>query len=231
MKVLLVEDDAFLSGMLCQELGSINYVIEAVGNNALATYHLAHGEFELLLIDRLLPDGDGLELVSPYRASGGAAGVIVITARRSVEERVEALECGADDVLPKPFALGELRARIRALRRRPRTWQPEIYKVGDLVIDCERQLVDVQGVTVNLTPKELLVLRLLARNPGRLLSRGQLVRQVWDQDHEPDAHSLEVHVSNMRVKLSAAGSDVRIAARRGAGYQLVDRATGVALGH
>ncbi len=221
VKLLLVEDDELLRNLLVRELRRDGNVVAVAATRAEASRHLMDDQFEVLVVDWNLPDGTGIDVVTSYRASTRSGGAIVITVRPSIDDRVAALEAGADDILVKPFELRELRARIRAVGRRPQPWHREAYTVGNLTVDCEGLCASVRNRAMNLTPKEWLVLRFLARNPGRVIPRSELASQVWDSSHEPDAHVLDVHVGNLRAKLQALGSDVGIVTRRGAGYQLI----------
>ncbi len=221
MRVLIVEDDEMLRGLLSLALRADGYVVEEAPTFAEGIGKSEVGQFQLLLVDWNLPDGDGTDLVAAYRASGGAASTILITARNSIEDQVVGLDAGADDFISKPFLIPALRARVRALMRRSPQWAPQLFTIGDLTIDCDRRIAFVNGHALDLTPKEWQVLWFLARHDGRLATRAAFVREVWAEKSEPDVHTLEVHISNLRRKLSAKRSDVGIAARRGAGYHLV----------
>ena len=221
MRVLIVEDDTMLRAVLCRTLRADGYVVEEATTLAEGVWKSGIGQFQLLLVDWNLPDGDGTDLVIAYRASGGSAATILITARDSIEDQIVGLDAGADDFISKPFQIPPLRARVRALLRRSPQWTPQLFTVGDLTIDCDRKTAVVHGQVLDLTPKEWQVLCFLAQNDGRPATRAAVVGEVWDENHEPDIHALEVHVSNLRAKLAAKRSTVRIVTRRGAGYQLV----------
>ena len=196
------------------------YVVEEAGTLAEGIWKSGVGTFHLLVVDWNLPDGDGTDLVAAYRAAGRAASIILITTRTSVEDQIVGLDVGADDFITKPFLIPALRARVRALMRRSPQWTPQLFTIGDLTIDCDRKTAFGRGHALDLTPKEWQVLCFLAQNNGRPVSRAAMVAEVWDENHEPDIHALEVHISNLRAKL-AEHSNVRIVTRRGAGYQLV----------
>ena len=220
MRVLIVEDDAMLSAMVSRALRADGHVVEEATTFAEGRRQSTSGQFQLLLIDWNLPDGIGPDLIATYRGAGGSGGAILITARNSVADQVVGLDAGADDFVCKPFEISALRARIRALMRRPTEWTTQILTIGDLTIDGERKTALVHGQVLDLTLKEWQVLWSLAQHDGRPAPRAAVVGQVWEGNHEPDIHALEVHVSNLRGKLAASRSAVRIVARRGAGYQL-----------
>jgi len=179
---------------------------------------IGDGPLDMLLVERKLPDGSGLNLIASYRAQGGHAGAIVMTARNEPSDRVEALDRGADDVIVKPFDFDELFSRIRALARRPREWKSEVYQFSELVVDCEQQLAMVGASRLDLTPKEFLLLRSLAQRPSQLIRREDLIRQVWGDQADQGSRSLNVHIRNLRIKLMTQAATVVIASRRGRGY-------------
>ncbi|MGE0552184.1 MAG: response regulator transcription factor [Gemmatimonadales bacterium] len=218
MRVLLVEDQASLRGLLRHELRRRNYVVSEASSHAEAAEKIGDGPLEMLLIERKLPDGSGLNLIASYRALGGHAGAIVMTGRSEPSDRVEALDHGADDVIVKPFDFDELFSRIRALARRPREWKSEVYQFSGLAVDCEQQSAFVGTKRLELTPKEFLLLRAIAQRPGQLVRREDLIRQVWGDKADRGSRSLNVHIRNLRIKLMNEAATVVIASRRGRGY-------------
>jgi DNA-binding response OmpR family regulator len=226
LRALIVEDDAMLRGVVARALRGDGYVLEEAATLAEGRWKSGRGPFELLIVDWNLPDGMGTELIAGYRAAGGSAGVIVITARDSIEDQVTGLESGADDFVSKPFRIEVLRARGRALLRRSVEWAAPTLSLGDLMIDSERTLAQVNDRTLDLTPKEWQLLLFLVRHAQRPAPRSEVVGLVWDGHEEPDPHVLDVHISHLRRKLAAAGSAIQIVTRRGAGYQLVLPAVG-----
>lgn len=219
--MLIVEDDDMLRGLLSRAFRADGYVVEEAPTLAEGIGKSGVGQFQLLLVDWNLPDGDGTDLVAAYRASGGSGATILITARNSIEDQIAGLDAGADDFVIKPFQIPPLRARVRALMRRPPQWAAQRFTIGDLTIDCDRKIAFVDGHALDLTRKEWQVLWFLARHDGRPATRADTVSEIWAESQEPDIHALQVHVSNLRRKLTARRSNVGIAARRGAGYYLV----------
>lgn len=221
MWVLLVEDDDLLGDLLTRELRRDGYMVGRATTRAAAAEQLAVLRYQILVVDRNLPDGDGLDVLRAYRAEAGAGGAILITVRDSLDDIVDGLEAGADDYLSKPFEIRELRARIKALLRRAGTWADRTQRVGDLTIDFDRRAVGLAGQVVPLAPKEWLILSVLARNVGSVVSRADLITHLWDTHHRVDAHALDVHLFNLRTRLARLGSTVAIVTRRGAGHQLL----------
>jgi len=221
LKALIVDSDETLARLLERELHRDGFTVHRAASRADGVQLCAATAYDLLLIDWNLPDGSGLDVLASFRAAGHTGSVILVTVDSTIELRVAGLDAGADDFLVKPFELRELRARIRAVFRRPQPWTREVYSVGDLIVDGEGQCATVRDGVLDLTQKEWRVLRLLARQPGRVVSRAELVMRAWEDSPEPDSNALNVHISNLRAKLSALGSTVAIRARRGAGFQLV----------
>jgi len=189
-------------------------------SHAEASEMIGDGPIDVMLVERKLPDGSGLSLIASYRAHGGHAGAIVMTALNEPADRVEALDRGADDVIVKPFDFDELFSRIRALARRPREWKSEVYGFSELVVDCEQQLALLGDSRLDLTPKEFLLLRALAQRPSQLIRREDLIRQVWGDQADQGSRSLNVHIRNLRIKLMNRAARVLIGSRRGRGYGL-----------
>jgi DNA-binding response OmpR family regulator len=200
-RVLVVEDDAGIARSLCRGLARAGYEVQAVGTGAAA---LAVGPVDVVLLDLGLPDIDGVEVCRLLRSRTDAA-VIVVTARGEEGDRVAALDEGADDYLVKPFGLAELLARIRAVLRRVRPTGPAVLAHGSLAVDPRTRRVTVDGAAVSLTPKEFDILECLAADPGRVITRQELLERVWDANWYGPTKVLDVHVAALRRKLGVPG--------------------------
>lgn len=220
MRVLLVEDEIGLSETLRAVLERERFVVDHVDCLAAGREAAMVGSFDLVLLDRTLPDGDGLSLIPVVRARAPGIPVIVLSARGAVPDRIVGLDGGADDYLAKPFALDEMLARIRAVRRRPAERGREEIHVGALVYDVTHEDASVDGVPLDLPRRELLVLATLVGRRGRTVLRERLEQAVYGFDDEVQSNTLDSHVSRLRRKLSAAGAGVEIHAIRGVGYLL-----------
>ncbi len=220
MRVLLVEDEIEFARTLRAVLERERLIVDHAGSVAVAREAALSGSFDLVLLDRTLPDGDGLSLVPVLRAKNPGLPVIVLSARGQVADRVAGLDEGADDYLMKPFALDELFARIRAVRRRPSEMVNEEIRVGSLVFDVTNEEALVGGNRLELPRRELLVLAALLKRRGRTVPRESLEQAVYGFDDEVQSNTLDSHISRLRRKLSEAGSSVEIHAVRGVGYLL-----------
>ncbi|MER6328052.1 response regulator transcription factor [Streptomyces sp. NPDC014983] len=200
-RVLVVEDDRGIAESLVRGLRQAGYAVEGVRTGRAA---LAAPSPDVVLLDLGLPDIDGVEVCRRLRARSDAA-IIAVTARGEEADRVVALDEGADDYLVKPFGLAELLARIRAVLRRRRPAEPEVLRHGPLVLDLRTRQVSVDGRPVTLTPKEFGILECLAADPGRLLSRQQVLERVWDDHWYGPTKVVDVHIAALRRKLGAPG--------------------------
>lgn len=221
MRILVVEDEPKIADFLRRGLSEEGHRVAVAPDLLDARARLAAEPFDLLLVDRMLPDGDGLDLIRGLRRSGDATPAICLTARDRVEERVAGLHGGADDYLVKPFAFDELLARIAAVSRRGRG--TERLEVGDLVIDPGAHRVRRGGVELVLTVREFDLLRYLAENRGRVLSRTRLLDAVWDTTHDPGTNVVDVYISYLRAKVDKPFDRPLIHTVRGVGYVLEAR--------
>jgi len=221
MRVLVVEDEPKIAGFLRRGLEDEGHRVDVAGDLAAARQALREGEYDLLLVDRMLPDGDGLALVRGLRREGDRTPTICLTARDRVEERVEGLYGGADDYLVKPFAFDELLARIAAVRRRAPV--ADRIEVDDLVIDVLARRVWRAGEEIRLTTREFDLLRYLAEHTGRVLSRTRLLEAVWDTMHDPGTNVVDVYVSYLRGKIDKGHDRPLLHTVRGVGYVLEAR--------
>lgn len=220
MRLLLVEDELEMATALSAALGRYDMILDHAPTLDHALAALANHVHDGIILDRQLPDGDGLSLIPRVRALKSGIPVIVLTARGAVDERVHGLDMGADDYLAKPFAVEELLARIRALMRRSPDIAPMTARIGKLVFDFDGRQAQVNGQLLDLPRRELLVLETLARRQGRTVQRSTLEESVYGYDDEIQSNSLDAHVSRLRRKLAESGSGVEIHSIRGVGYLL-----------
>ncbi len=220
MRILLVEDELELAQTLRLTLERERFIVDHADSLAAAREAAALAAFDLVLLDRTLPDGEGLSLVPVLRASNSGLPVIVLSARGEVSDRIVGLDEGADDYLIKPFSIDEMLARIRAIRRRPADLAGEDIRAGSLVFDLSNEEVAVGGMRLELPRRELRVLATLLKRRGRTVLRESLEQAVFGFDNEVQSNTLDSHVSRLRRRLAGAGAGIEIHAIRGVGYLL-----------
>lgn len=220
MKILLVEDEAEFAATVRGALERERFVVDHADRLAVAREAVLSGSYDLILLDRTLPDGDGLSLVAEVRTRTPGIPIIVLSARGEVLDRVAGLDEGADDYLIKPFALDEMFARIRAVRRRPADLGAEEIRVGALVFDLANDDATVAGERLVLARRELRVLATLVKRRGRTVLRETLEQAVYGFDDDVQSNTLDSHISRLRRKLAEAGAGVEVHAIRGVGYLL-----------
>jgi two-component system copper resistance phosphate regulon response regulator CusR len=225
MRVLLVEDEPHAAQVLAKGLREQSYAVDVAADGAAALFQVATTDYDALILDVMLPGVDGLAVCRSIRESGDAVPILMLTARDTVESRIQGLDCGADDYLIKPYDFGELLARLRApIRRGRQPMLPERLVVGPLVIDTRSRSARVRGADVALTAKEYSLLEYLARRAGDVVSRGDIAEHVWDEHYDPFSNVVDVYIQRLRRKLERAGEDALIRTRRGEGYQLAEDA-------
>jgi len=220
MKILVVEDEQPLAEALRTALERERYVVDHAGSIEEAREILDLGAYDLVLLDRTLPDGDGLALLPGLRLTHSGLPVIVISARGAVSDLVEGLDDGADDYLTKPFAIDEMLARIRAVRRRPPAMAEDVIRAGELAFNVTNEDATISGVPLDLPRRELQVLAALMKRRGRTVLRESLEQAVFGLDDEVQSNTLDSHISRLRRKLCDGGAGVEIHAVRGVGYLL-----------
>ena len=225
MRLLLVEDEVDIQRFLLRSLEEAGYEVEIAADGQTAERLAVDGAFDILIVDLGLPDRDGIDLILRLRQFGVRAPVLILSARRSVDDRVRGLEQGGDDYLTKPFALAELLARLRNLLRRnqPPAGEATRLRVLDLELDLLRREAMRAGHVLQLTQQEFVLLEYLCRNAGRVVTRSMILDQVWGMRIQPDTNVVDVHIYRLRGKVDGAGQQPLIRTMRGVGYVLRDR--------
>ncbi|MBB3217174.1 DNA-binding response OmpR family regulator [Ochrobactrum sp. RC6B] len=220
MRILVVEDERELASMLEQVLTSQNMVADTVATCAEAEHMLAEDCYDAVILDRRLPDGDGLSVLRRLRGRGSSIPVLVLTANGDLPDRIHGLDSGADDYLGKPFAFDELMARLRAILRRNGDVRPDIVRLGRVSFDFIAREAFVGETPLSMPRRELLVLEALMRRKGRMVQRPVLMEAVFGMNDEVEPNALDTHVSRVRRKLAAAAAGVTLNGVRGVGYLL-----------
>ena len=224
MKILLVEDDEKMAAYASDGLTRQGHVVDVARNGRDGLFLAASESYDIVVVDRMLPEMDGLTLVKVARGAGLTAPILFLTTLGGIDDRVEGLEAGGDDYLVKPFAFAELAARITALARRPRlAATSNVLRVADLEIDCLKRTVVRGGTAILLQPREFRLLEYLVRHEGQVVTRTMLLEQVWDFHFDPQTSVVETHMSRLRAKVDRDFAHELIHTIRGAGY--VIRAT------
>lgn len=224
-RVLLLEDNSRLADLITGALKRVGITIDSFGDNEAAEQALQFGDYAALIIDRGLPDGDGLALVQRLRAAGKGTPCLIVTARDAVHDRIDGLERGADDYLTKPFAMEELVARVKALIRRPVRLQSLSPVLGDLTLRPDDGLLVCAGQTVSLPPAELQIMYCLIQSEQSTVSRRTLEQAAWGLSEAVTPNALDVALHRLRRKLTTLGSTLQIVNSRARGYALQDVAS------
>jgi DNA-binding response OmpR family regulator len=221
MRILLVEDDIRLADTLAEALTDQRYVVDIVTDGEAGWQQAKLLEYDLLLLDLMLPELDGIGLCHRLRSHGYKLPILMLTACDTINDEINGLDVGADDYLVKPIDLQKLFARIRALLRRGNVGAAPILAWGDLKLNPSTYEVYYGQIPIHLTPKEYAILELLLRNGRRVLSRSMTIEHVWSLDSPPEEHTVKVHIRSIRQKLKAAGADENaIETVHGIGYRL-----------
>lgn len=220
MRLLLAEDEKDLSRALCAVLKHNNYSVDAVYNGQDALDYGLDENYDGIILDLMMPKKNGLEVLRELRSQGISTPVIILTAKSEVEDRILGLDTGADDYLTKPFNMGELLARVRALTRRKSEFSPNVLSFGDISLSRENFELSCGGESLRLGNKEFQMLEMLISNPGRLISTEQFMERIWGYDTDAEINVVWVYISYLRKKLSSLNSNVEIKAVRGVGYTL-----------
>ncbi len=223
MRLLIVEDEKKTSAYLRKGLSENGFVVDVAAEGEDGLLFALTEEYDLIILDVMLPKRDGWSIISQIRKQGKQTPILFLTARDAVQDRVKGLELGADDYLVKPFAFSELLARVRAILRRGPARQAETLRIADLEIDFLRHKATRAGKLLDLTPKEFLLLSLLARRKGEVLSRTLISEQVWDMNFASDTNVVDVAIRRLRRKMDEPFSKKLIHTIRSVGYVLEER--------
>ena len=222
MKLLIVEDDATTGTYVARGLREEGHVVDLVQNGKDGLIAATSGSYDVVVLDRMLPEVDGLTVLRTLRGAGNTTPVLLLTALGQVEDRIEGLHAGADDYLAKPFAFGELSARVAALARRPQAMAAEtVLRAADLEVDLITRNVTRAGQEISLLPREFALLEHLLRRKGRVQTRTMLLESVWDIGFDPGTNVVETHISRLRAKVDKPFGRELIETVRGAGYRIV----------
>ncbi|MDI9472873.1 MAG: response regulator transcription factor [Saccharofermentanales bacterium] len=220
MRILVAEDDPRLLKTLLHILETNAFSVDGVTNGTDALTFAKTGEYDGLVLDIMMPGMDGIQVLKKLRSQNITTPALFLTARTEIEQRVEGLDAGADDYLPKPFSTSELLARVRAMLRRKDNYTPDLLKMGDVVLNCSTHEVVFGSQTQKLSGKEFQVLEMMMRNPGIPISTDQFITRIWGWETNVDTSVVWVHISNLRKKLEAIGTPLKIRFMRNTGYTL-----------
>jgi two-component system OmpR family response regulator len=220
MRVLVVEDEPAMAAMVARGLRRDGYAVDVAGTGTDAVWTIVETDFDVVVLDAMIPAPDGFEVLRQIRAKGCQVPVLMLTARDSTDDKIRGLDAGADDYLAKPFAVGELLARLRALIRREPLQRPTELRVGYLVLDPASRSVRRGDTPITLSAKEFALLRELMTRPGETLTRQYLIEQVWDFAYDGGSNLVDVYVRYLRDKVDRPFGRDTIRTTRGAGYRL-----------
>ena len=222
MRVLLAEDTIELANALTAVLTHNKYAVDTVHNGTDALENGLSGIYDIILLDIMMPGIDGLEVLKRLRCEGISTPVLILSARSDLDDRINGLDCGADDYLPKPFATTELLARMRALLRRNENYLSDVLTVGNLSLDTATYELSTPSDVIRLNNKEFQLLSCLMRNPTRVFSADELMTKIWGWDYQTDMNVFWTHITYLRRKLEQLHANVQIQSLRGSGYRIVE---------
>lgn len=226
MKILLVEDNPQVAQFIRKGLGEAGHTIDHADNGRDGLFLATTEQYDAIIMDRMLPGGvDGLGIVDALRRTGNTTPILILSALADVDERIRGLRAGGDDYLTKPFAYGELEARLQALVRRGRTVPTQtMLEVGDLSLDLLKRQAMRGGKVIALKPREYKLLEYLMRHAGQVVTRTMLLENVWEYHFDPQTNVIDVHISNLRQKIDAGAEKPLLKTVRGAGYMMAAEA-------
>ena len=223
MRILVVEDEPRMANVIARGLREQSYAVDVAPDGIHGLYQASINDYDVIVLDVLLPHRDGYEVCRELRQRGNTTPVLMLTARATVDDRITGFDAGADDYLTKPFSFRELLARIRALLRRDSQLRPDVLEIADLVVDSASHRVVRANKEVQLTAKEYALLEYLARRRGQLVSRAEIAAHVWDDSFDPFSNTIEVYMNRLRKKIDGDHATKLLHTRRGEGYILESR--------
>ncbi len=223
MKILLIEDDKDLSSALCFKLNKEGYLVDSCLQGDEAIYYCNSTFYDIIILDRMLPEVDGLTILQTFRKNNITTPIILVTAMNGINDRIDGLDAGADDYLVKPFDMGELLARIRALSRRPRAMEHNsLLQFSNFSLDTDLHTLQTESKSITLSNKESCLLEFLIRNRGQILTREQILSRVWGIDSYVEDGNIDNYIYFVRRRLKVANCNARIKTVHSVGYQLVE---------
>jgi len=223
MRILLVEDEPRMANVIAKGLREQSYAVDVAQDGDAGLYQAEINDYDVIVLDVLLPQRDGYEVCRELRKRGNTTPVLMLTARAAIDDRLTGFDAGADDYLTKPFSFRELLARLRALLRRDSQLRPDVLEIGDLIVDAVSHRVSRANRDVQLTAKEYALLEYLARRSGELVSRADIAAHVWDDSFDPFSNAIEVYINRLRKKIDGRHTNKLLHTRRGEGYILESR--------
>ena len=217
MRILLVEDEPRMANVIAKGLRENSYAVDVTEDGEAALYQASINDYDLIILDVLLPKRDGFEVCRELRARPDSTPILMLTARATVDDRVAGFDAGADDYLTKPFSFRELLARVRALMRRDTQLRPDVFRLADLVVDSASHRVSRASRVIELTAKEYALLEFLARRAGQLVSRSEIAAHVWDDSFDPFSNTIEVYMNSLRKNIDDERPVKLLHTRRGVG--------------
>ncbi|WP_421724212.1 response regulator transcription factor [Bauldia sp.] len=225
MRILIIEDDKEAAAYLCKALREAGHVADLASDGEVGAEMAQDGDYDVLVVDRMLPKRDGLSIIEELRERGDETPALILSALGQVDDRVTGLRAGGDDYLAKPYAFSELLARVEALARRRRPGEADtVYRVGDLELDRLGHTVKRAGEAIVLQPREFRLLEYLMKNAGQVVTRTMLLEKVWDYHFDPQTNVIDVHISRLRGKIDKGFDQPLLHTVRGAGYMIRDSA-------
>ena len=220
MRLLLCEDERSLSRAIVTILEKSNYSVDAVYDGEEALEYAGTGNYDGIILDLMMPKLDGMSVLKAIREKGDSTPVLILSAKREIEDKVDGLDAGANDYLTKPFEVRELLARIRAMTRSIGEQLDSTLSFGNVKLDCTNYTLSTEGASTSLANKEFQVMQMLMRHPSHLISTEKFMERIWGYDSETEINVVWVYISYLRKKLANIGADIRIMAHRGTGYSL-----------
>ncbi len=220
MRILIIEDEKVLAKNMKSVLEAEHHAVDVDGDGEKGLYHARTNDYDLILLDDMLPNRSGAEICKTLRETGRTTPILLISVQPETARKVMLLNDGADDYLTKPFSYEEMNARVRALLRRPRTFEKDVFSVDDLVLDCDAGSVSRGGMSIYLTTKEFSLLSYLMKHQEKIVSRAMLFEHVWDNEGDLFSNTIEMHIRNLRRKIDREGLKKLIYTVPGRGYRI-----------